>query len=1004
MKMRTLVAAVLGIAAVAVAQGPASATPSTSAVTAASATSASALNCVGKDVVFVGARGIGEAPQSVGWNSSDPNGNLGPMLSSLFGVLQQRFPAVHFGSEGVDYRPVPSSVWSSPPSVSTLVSSANSGAQSFVGLIRATITACPNVRMIVAGYSEGAWLLHQALNALAPADLGHIVAVAAYGDPGYDPTARYGYGPATSPSWPGVGTALDRAHSSFPASLLPVTADVCRVGDPICHTSLNNPSWLKAVAACATAVKTNRPQLCPDFNYDATNATNNTATATFIGKHLPSSSPQVTTTGLNDGVAGLAFLQQVTASGGLAPYTFTAAGLPNGLTMSPHGVISGTPTATGTAPVTLTVTDANSTTGSAMLPLAVTQSLPASCINQACALLTPDGQTAQISAAQTGGIIRDPTTGLATQATLIGLTPTTGQVLVFAPSNAISSGLIAVADTITPNGDGTTTVTLTPAGPADAYADGTLKTIGTPITTTAAVSPAVSQKLASAAAAPPDPSPLSCTGGVTSELHGLGVTPSLTPTIAAIWAHPFFGGGGIYVGTGGLSLFQFDLDGTFTVNLGVTVSGDSTCTLTLPTAKAAVPAGELGAVVLSLTPKLTLQVTGKVDLRTSVTLVCGTEYRWFKGAQSRSSYCEPKYSPLALSSDTGVDATLSAVMDASVTLDDIVGITGTLSTALHAGYHPATQPVVEVDTTVDYELGACLACFWDDTPAKVTLASGTLFHAVLFSSGTPPPPVPGPPLLSGAVNVSTNGFGTFCSVLASGGVDCWGDNQWGQLGAGLSPFTANYSDVPVGVVGISQATSVSANDSDFCAVLSSGGVECWGANDTGELGAGLDPATTDYSSVPVAVSGIASATSVSADGIGTFCALLRGGGVSCWGDNNAGDNAAGQLGAGLDPTTTGYSDVPVRVVGITNAAGVSVDGDGEFCAVLNSRDVDCWGDNTSGRLGAGLDPTTTPYSDVPVRVVGITDASRVTINGFYTVCAVLTNGHVDCWGDDDQAH
>jgi hypothetical protein len=63
----------------------------------------------------------------------------------------------------------------------------------------------------------------------------------------------------------------------------------------------------------------------------------------------------------------------VSAAGGAAPYSWSAAGLPAGLSINPaSGQISGTPTSAGSANVTLTVTDADGINAlSAVIPLTI---------------------------------------------------------------------------------------------------------------------------------------------------------------------------------------------------------------------------------------------------------------------------------------------------------------------------------------------------------------------------------------------------------------------------------------------------------------------------------------------------------------------------------------------------------------------------------------------------------------------------------------------------------
>ena len=69
---------------------------------------------------------------------------------------------------------------------------------------------------------------------------------------------------------------------------------------------------------------------------------------------------------LPNGMLGTAYSQTVTASGGTAPYTYSVSGsLPAGLSLNPSaGVISGTPTASGTASFTVQVRDNLGNTGS----------------------------------------------------------------------------------------------------------------------------------------------------------------------------------------------------------------------------------------------------------------------------------------------------------------------------------------------------------------------------------------------------------------------------------------------------------------------------------------------------------------------------------------------------------------------------------------------------------------------------------------------------------------
>ena len=78
--------------------------------------------------------------------------------------------------------------------------------------------------------------------------------------------------------------------------------------------------------------------------------------------------PRISSALAASGVVQTGFTYQVVASGGLSPYTFAATGLPNGLSLDPNsGLITGTPTESGSFPVALTITDSTNPTALTVL-------------------------------------------------------------------------------------------------------------------------------------------------------------------------------------------------------------------------------------------------------------------------------------------------------------------------------------------------------------------------------------------------------------------------------------------------------------------------------------------------------------------------------------------------------------------------------------------------------------------------------------------------------------
>jgi alpha-tubulin suppressor-like RCC1 family protein len=149
--------------------------------------------------------------------------------------------------------------------------------------------------------------------------------------------------------------------------------------------------------------------------------------------------------------------------------------------------------------------------------------------------------------------------------------------------------------------------------------------------------------------------------------------------------------------------------------------------------------------------------------------------------------------------------------------------------------------------------------------------------------------------ITDAVEISASSNDHTCAVLVTGEVKCWGANVWGELGNGQGGFEEN-SPIPVLVTGISDAKAVSAGDGDACALLATGSVDCWGDNLGGQLGDG----TETESDTPAPVT--ASANTIAVTASDSTCALVRKEAVKCWGPNNDGELGNGSTTPSLTPT------------------------------------------------------------------------------------------------------
>ena len=232
--------------------------------------------------------------------------------------------------------------------------------------------------------------------------------------------------------------------------------------------------------------------------------------------------------------------------------------------------------------------------------------------------------------------------------------------------------------------------------------------------------------------------------------------------------------------------------------------------------------------------------------------------------------------------------------------------------------------------------------------------------------------------LTSGVQAISAGASHTCALTISGGVKCWGANDYGGLGDG----TTINRWMPVDVSGLTSGVqAIAAGLASTCALTTTGGVKCWGWNDRGQLGDG----TTFTRLTPVDVSGLASGIQAIGVGWTHTCAVTMGGAVKCWGWNKYG---------GLGDGTTTNRLTPVDVSGLNSVIKVVAAGGGHTCALTTAGGVKCWGGNDAGQLGDG----TTTNHWTPVDVSGLTGGVQAVAAGGYDTCALTTAGGAKCWG------
>ena len=217
---------------------------------------------------------------------------------------------------------------------------------------------------------------------------------------------------------------------------------------------------------------------------------------------------------------------------------------------------------------------------------------------------------------------------------------------------------------------------------------------------------------------------------------------------------------------------------------------------------------------------------------------------------------------------------------------------------------------------------------------------------------------------------------SFNCAVSGGGVSCWGSNDNGQLGNGMTIGRPTPTEVP----GLEEdIVMVAAGNAHGCALTNVGGVKCWGLNSRGQLGDG----TLNRRLTPVNVSGLDAGVTAIAARADHTCAILNGGALRCWGWNGS-----GQLGDGSQNNRT----TPTAVAGLDSGVLKIVLGQEFSCALIAGGRVKCWGKY----FGLGDGSATDRY--LPGDVSGLTSGVRDIGAALYSACALTSDDKLKCWG------
>jgi hypothetical protein len=216
-------------------------------------------------VMVMAVRGSGESPQD--WTNpakyiSDKYRGAGEVNWDVYARLAAA-AAARKATISLDPIMYPAdNIWDIVRGFKVYEASVASGAETLLYDMQLTDFKCGGkVRYILTGYSQGAWVIHDALHQMTSAQIGRIIGMALFGDSDFKPLAAIVRDYKLLDLNYGISTAVDPLNLSTPAALIKHAGSWCYPLDMVCQATRVN------IAANLVPCLAGSRLLCPHLRY-----------------------------------------------------------------------------------------------------------------------------------------------------------------------------------------------------------------------------------------------------------------------------------------------------------------------------------------------------------------------------------------------------------------------------------------------------------------------------------------------------------------------------------------------------------------------------------------------------------------------------------------------------------------------------------------------------------------------------------------------------------------